>query len=73
MNKQERIMRRAIEHYGVQAQRMMLIEELGELIQATKSGKREKVVEEMLPYLSESYGNPRTEYLLETYYPQTTS
>lgn len=47
MKKSERIMRRAIKHYGVQSQRMMLIEELGELIQATQGGNRESVIEEM--------------------------
>lgn len=47
MKKAEKIMRKAIKHYGEQAQRMMLIEELGELIEATRGGNRESVVEEI--------------------------
>lgn len=47
MKKNERIMRKEIKRYGAQAQRLMLIEELGELIQTTKGGNRESVIEEI--------------------------
>lgn len=47
MNKYEKIMRLAIDHYGEASQGIMLIEELGELLEAMESGDRDKMVEEI--------------------------